>query len=142
MGNITGQFTPIPAPTRLPYYGRTLFAGGNGNIEILPFIGWRDVNIRGFYKGRLVTAEICGESLSDDGIFDGDLAVIELTQEPRDGQLVAVLTQRGMIAKFFYRQPDGKIRLESRNSKYAPLYFRPDQVTIQGVVREIIRKFN
>ena len=125
---------------RLPYYGRTLFAGGSGNIEYLPFVSWREVNLLRKYKGRLVAAEICGESLSEDAILDGDMAVIELTHEARDGQLVAVLTPQGMMAKFFYQEPDYTIRLESRNQAYAPLHFRPHQITIQGIVREIVRK--
>ena len=125
---------------RLPYYGRNLFAGGSGNIEYLPFISWREVSTRGSYKGRLVAAEICGESLTEEGIFDGDLAVIELTYEARNGQLVAALTPQGMMAKYFYQEPDYTVRLESRNQAYLPLYFRPHQISVHGIVREIIRK--
>lgn len=126
---------------RLPYFGRTLFAGGSGNIEYLPFVNFREVRIRGTYKHQLVAAEICGDSLVEEGIFDGDLAVVELTHEARDRQLVAVLTPQGMMAKFYYQEPDLTIRLESRNKDYQPLYFRPHQVVVQGIVRELIRKF-
>lgn len=80
-----------------------------------------------------------GDSLIDDGIYEGDIAVVEITEDVRNGQLVAVRTDGGLLIKYFYRDVK-RVRLEGRNASYTPLYFSRNQVVIEGIVRQIIRK--
>ena len=87
-----------------------------------------------------MSAEICGNSLCEAGIYEGDLAVIELTNEATNGDLVAILTPEGMQAKFYYQEKNGDIRLESRNCLYETKIYCPSAVCVQGVVREINRQ--
>lgn len=137
------QFSALRGkPRQLPFYGRMLFAGNGGNLEYLPFVRYRSVRVLGTYHNKLVSAEIVGDSLSEAGIYDGDVAVIELTQEIKNGQLVAALTPSGMMAKYFYREADGAIRLESRNRTHQDKIFAEHQVAIQGIVREVVRRLN
>jgi phage repressor protein C with HTH and peptisase S24 domain len=129
-------------PVRLPYFGKHLLAGSKGAIEYLPLVEWREVRLL-FKPGpnvRLVCAEICGDSLHEALIADGDMAVIELTHEARDGELVAALTPQGILVKYLYREPRGWVRLESRNAAYEPHRFKVGEVRIQGVIRQIVRK--
>jgi SOS-response transcriptional repressor LexA len=129
---------------RVPYFGRHLLAGVKGALEYLPIVEWREVRLPSDAReqDRYVCAEICGDSLVDALIADGDLAVIELAAEARDGELVAALTPEGILAKFFYREPGGVIRLESRNEAYPNLRYPARRVRIQGVIRHIIRRLS
>ena len=78
-----------------------------------------------------------GDSMVEDGIFDGDFVIVQRTSTARDGQAVVALLEDGNATlKRFYRERN-RIRLEPANSSMAPLYV-PD-VTIQGVVRGVIR---
>lgn len=125
---------------RVPFFGRNLSAGNQGQVEYLPILNWVNIYIPPALKSkRLIAAEIYGDSLIEAGIYEGDLAVIELTKDARNGQLVAALTGEGSLVKYFYREAS-RIRLEGRNASYAPRYFSHEQIKIQGIVRQIIRK--
>lgn len=84
---------------------------------------------------RFVLSEVCGDSLRNAGIYDGDYALIHLNcEEVRDGDLVAAFTPDGMLIKFFYHNHDGHIRFESANPAWPARYYDPEDVTIQGKV--------
>jgi SOS-response transcriptional repressor LexA len=105
------------------------------SIEYLPIVRWRDVRLPRWARGndRFVCAEICGDSLKDKGIFDGDIALIHLTHDITPGDLAAILTPEGMLIKFVFVE-DGKLRLESANRKYPSRYFDLADVEVQGRV--------
>lgn len=81
-------------------------------------------------------SEVCGESLSGAGIYDGDYALIHLNpSDIRDGDLIAAYTQNdGMLIKFFWHNYDGQIRLEGANPSWPVRYYDPADITIQGKV--------
>ncbi len=80
-----------------------------------------------------------GESMIDDGIFDGDYVVVERNPSPKNGDVVvALLDNTHATLKRFYREKD-RIRLQPANATMKPIYaFDP---LIQGVVRAVIRTF-
>ncbi|MFA5186102.1 MAG: transcriptional repressor LexA [Patescibacteria group bacterium] len=80
-----------------------------------------------------------GDSMIEDGIFDGDYVVVERNPSPKNGDVVvALLDNEYATLKRFYRERD-RIRLQPANSTMKPIYcFDP---LIQGVVRAVIRKF-
>jgi repressor LexA len=80
-----------------------------------------------------------GESMIDDGIFDGDYVVVERNPSPKNGDVVVALLDNSYATlKRFYREKD-RIRLQPANAKMKPIYaFDP---LIQGVVRAVIRTF-
>ena len=49
------------------------------------------------------------------------------------------MTGEGLLIKYIYRDLQ-RVRLEGRNASYVPRFFAPEQVKIQGIVRQIIRK--
>jgi SOS-response transcriptional repressor LexA len=83
---------------------------------------------------RFVLSEVCGDSLSGAGVYDGDYALIHLTREIQDGDLVACLVPSGMVIKFLRYEPNGTITLLSANSNYPSLSFEASDVLIQGKV--------
>ncbi len=80
-----------------------------------------------------------GDSMIEDGIFDGDYVVVERCPSPKNGDtVVALLDNEYATLKRFYRERD-RIRLQPANSTMKPIYcYDP---LIQGVVRAVIRKF-
>ncbi len=83
--------------------------------------------------------KVRGDSMIEDGIFDGDYIIIEQTNNPRNGEIVvALLDNENATVKRFYREKD-HIRLQPANSKYNPI--RTKRVVVQGRVKGVIRRF-
>ncbi|MFA4954576.1 MAG: transcriptional repressor LexA [Patescibacteria group bacterium] len=81
-----------------------------------------------------------GNSMIEDGIFDGDYVVVERNPSPKNGEVVvALLDNEYATLKKFYRERD-RIRLQPANSTMKPIYcYDP---LIQGVVRAVIRQYS
>ncbi|TSC93701.1 MAG: repressor LexA [Candidatus Berkelbacteria bacterium Licking1014_85] len=80
-----------------------------------------------------------GDSMIDDGIFDGDFVIIQRIAQPKNGDIVvSLLDGENVTLKRFYKEK-GRIRLQPSNKNYKPIY--TDKVTIQGKLRGVIRKF-
>ena len=61
-----------------------------------------------------------GDSMRDDGIFDGDLVAVKRTNEARSGQVVVARIDGEITIKRF-EQTRTRIRLLPRNPDYAPI---------------------
>jgi len=77
-----------------------------------------------------------------DGILDGDTLVVKRVihaGEIKNGKLViAVLPTGRCVAKRIYFEGD-QIVLRSSNSRYKDLIFGPDEITVEGIVKELKR---
>ncbi len=81
-----------------------------------------------------------GNSMIEDSIRDGDLVVVERTQQAWNGQIVvAVLPDEEATLKRYYKEPDGRIRLQPANPTM-PAIIVPE-VEIRGVVLGVIRRY-
>jgi repressor LexA len=83
-----------------------------------------------------------GESMIDAGILDGDLVIVQKSQDARNGEIVVALAGGDEAAdeatvKTFYRE-DGRIRLQPENSTLEPIY--ADYVQILGRVVGVFRE--
>jgi len=95
---------------------------------------------RDMMGNNVFALKVRGNSMIEDGIFDGDFVVIERCDNPKDGDIVvALLDQENVTLKRFYKEKD-YIRLQPANSSYAPI--RTRKVVVQGRVRGVIRKFH
>jgi len=84
--------------------------------------------------------KVKGESMIDEGIFDGDFVVVERNPSPRNGDVVVALLDNAYATlKKFYRERD-RIRLQPANATMQPIFCH-DPI-IQGVVRAVIRRFS
>lgn len=81
-----------------------------------------------------------GDSMIDEGIFDGDIVVIKKQSVAENGQtVVAIIDDNRATLKKIYREKN-RVRLEPRNPNMQPL-FRTD-VEIRGVVVQVISNIN
>ena len=84
-----------------------------------------------------------GESMVEAGILDGDLVIVQRTQDARNGEIVVALAGDDESAdeatvKTFYRE-SGRIRLQPENSSMEPIYAQHVEILgrVVGVFREL-----
>ena|ERR1700733_3092931 len=78
-----------------------------------------------------------GNSMIDEGIFDGDVVVIRKQETAENGQtVVAVIDDNETTLKKMYRE-HGRFRLQPANPTLFPIY--RNDVEVRGVVVKIIR---
>lgn len=82
-----------------------------------------------------------GTSLIDAFVDDGDIVLIQPTSTVEDGELAAVWlkNQQEVTLKKLYREK-GLIRLQPANKEMEPMYFKPEEIEIQGKVIAVLRK--
>ena len=91
-------------------------------------------------NGEMYALQVEGESMRDEGIFDGDYVILEQRATARDGErVVARLPDGESTLKTLFRQPDGTIRLQPANPAFAPIVVR--ECIIQGVVVGVLRRY-
>lgn len=84
--------------------------------------------------------QVRGNSMIEDHIADGDFVVVESRKNPRNGEIVvAILPDEEATLKRFYREPDGRVRLQPANSEMEPIVV--DAVEVRGIVRGVVRRF-
>lgn len=84
--------------------------------------------------------KVKGQSMIDEGIFDGDYVVVEKNEHPENGQVVvALLDNTFATLKKFYKEAN-RIRLQPANATMKPIFAK--NVMIQGVVKAVIRKYS
>ena len=52
-----------------------------------------------------------------------------------------MLSGNSATVKKFYREKDGRIRLQPANETMSPMYVHENDISIQGVVVGVIRKY-
>lgn len=86
--------------------------------------------------------EVRGESMIDDHICSGDYVLIKKTQDVRDGDIVVALVHGSETTlKRFFREPDGRVRLQPANAAMQPIYVRAEELDIQGKLLAVLRKY-
>jgi repressor LexA len=82
--------------------------------------------------------KVTGDSMSEAGIYPGDLVLVERGVDPKTNDIVVAQVDGEWTMKYFVRD-DGGVRLEPANRNYRPI--RPQRsMEIGGVVRTVIRK--
>ncbi len=88
-------------------------------------------------QGKHYALRVQGNSMIDEGIFDGDIVVIRKQEVAENGQtVVAVIDDNQATLKKLYRE-NGRFRLQPANPTLFPMY--RNEVEIRGVVVKIIR---
>lgn len=79
---------------------------------------------------------VVGNSMINDGIFNGDIVIIKKQSSAENGQtVVAIIDSNEATLKKLYRERNG-FRLEPRNPNMLPLY--RSEVEVRGVVIQVI----
>ncbi len=86
--------------------------------------------------------QVKGDSMIEDHICDGDYVVVESTNRADNGDTVVALVEGNEATlKRFYRERDGRLRLQPANSSMAPIFMETGELEIQGRVIGVLRKY-
>lgn len=93
-------------------------------------------------SGQHYVLRVKGDSMIDEQIRDGDYVVVEDRRTADNGEMViALIDGTSATVKKFYRERDGRIRLQPANEALAPIYVHENDITIQGVVVGVLRRY-
>lgn len=88
-------------------------------------------------SGQTFMLKVHGDSMVNAGIFDGDLVIVSGKVTASDGEIVVALIEDSATVKTFYKEADGRIRLQPENDFMEPIY--PNEVQILGKVIGLFR---
>jgi repressor LexA len=91
---------------------------------------------------RCYVLQVKGDSMINEGIFDGDYVVIQQQNTALPGEIVVALIDNNFATlKTYYPEKNGKVRLQPANDQMDPIIVDAESLTIQGKVTGVIRKF-
>ena len=132
----------VPQPANdiieLPLHGR--IAAGTP-IEALQGTESLSVPAALLGPGEHYALEVAGDSMVEEGILDGDYALVRKTDIARDGEIVVALINNEEATLKTFRREGQMIRLDPANRNYDPQRYRPDQVQIQGKLAGLLRRY-
>ncbi len=91
---------------------------------------------------KLFALKVVGESMIEDGIYDGDYIFVRKRAHAEPGEIVVVIIENEATVKRFYPEGD-RIRLQPANASMKPIYVdKKDfkQVQIIGLVVGVYRR--
>src|SRR5436190_19261709 len=91
--------------------------------------------------GEHYALEVSGESMVEEGILDGDFALIRKVDSARDGEIVVALIDNEEATLKTYRREGRMIRLDPANRAYEPQRYDEGRVSIQGRLAGLIRRY-
>ncbi|QOW18814.1 transcriptional repressor LexA [Lysobacter ciconiae] len=122
----------------LPVLGRVAAGapiGADPNVDEHVLL---DRNI--FFPSPDYMLKVQGDSMRDEGIFDGDLIGVHRTPEARSGEIVVARIDDEITVKLLKIGKD-RIRLLPRNPDYQPIEVMPDQdFAIEGLYCGLVRR--
>ena len=91
--------------------------------------------------GEHYALEVSGDSMVEEGILDGDFALIRKVDNARDGEIIVALIDDEEATLKTYRREGRMIRLDPANSRYEPQRYDESRVKIQGRLAGLIRRY-
>lgn len=91
--------------------------------------------------GEHFALEVSGDSMVEEGILDGDFALIRKVDSARDGEIVVALIDNEEATLKTYRREGPMIRLDPANSRYEAQRYDEGRVQIQGRLAGLIRRY-
>jgi repressor LexA len=132
----------VPAPANdtleIPLHGR--IAAGTP-IEALQGTETFAVPSALLGPGEHYALEVSGDSMVEEGILDGDFALIRKVDVAREGEIVVALIDNAEATLKTFRREGRMIRLDPANSRYEPQRYEEGRVQIQGRLAGLIRRY-
>jgi len=91
--------------------------------------------------GEHYALEVSGDSMVEEGILDGDFALIRKVDTAHDGEIVVALIDNEEATLKTFRREGSMIRLDPANRQYEAQRYDPRRVQIQGRLAGLIRRY-
>jgi repressor LexA len=91
--------------------------------------------------GKVFGLVVTGDSMIEDGIFDGDTLFVRQKDDARDGEIAVVMVDNEATVKRLFREGD-RVRLQPANSTMEPIFVdsKKGDVRVLGVAVGVFRK--
>jgi repressor LexA len=103
----------------------------------------REVPAEMIRSDKTFALQVSGDSMIGEGIFDGDIIVVEPSQTARKGQTVVALINGSEATLKRFRRVGNSVYLEPANPRYKTIVIKPpNTVEIQGILTGAYRIYN
>ncbi len=94
---------------------------------------------RSYMHNQMFALRVCGESMIEAGIMDGDTVIVKKENYAENGDIVVALIEDEATVKTFYKE-NGHFRLQPENKTMKPII--AEDVFILGKVVSVMRYYN
>ena len=124
-------------PIGLPFAG-TIAAGRP--IDAVEAEEYLEIDSRYANQG-CYALKVKGDSMIEDGIYDGDFVIVKPNPSPLNGEVVVALLEDGTATLKRFFKENGRFRLQPANSELKPIFVDSmSELTIRGTVVALFRK--
>ena len=88
---------------------------------------------------NIYALRVAGDSMIDEHICDGDIALIENRTDARDGEIVVALVEGSRATLKRLHRHGHEVELRPANSQLDPIRLHASQVAVQGIFRGLLR---
>lgn len=127
------------AAMSIPFYGR--IAAGLPILAINETTPQLEVPVAMLGSGDFYALEVDGDSMIDEGIFDGDTVIIRKAEHAETGQIIVALINDNFATLKRFRRNGKSIALEPANSAHKVQILPADQVKVQGRLVALLRRY-
>jgi repressor LexA len=132
------KLDPAPSAVKLPLLG---FVAAGSPLETLEVPESIEVPESLLRRGEHFALRARGDSMVDDGVFDGDLLIVQSREAAESGETVVALVDGEATVKRFYRN-GAQVELRPANANYSPMILDEEQVRVRGVLVALVRKYD
>jgi repressor LexA len=137
---ITGNFDQdSDSRGSLPFVG---YIAAGSPIEAVETISYIAIPEQLKTQKSCYVLKIRGDSMIEQGIFDGDWVIIEQRSHARNGEIVVALVNKSEATLKFIEQYPHETVLIPANAKMEAMRYKPEQVEIQGVLVGQMRSYS
>lgn len=91
-------------------------------------------------KGRCFALEVQGDSMIDDGIFEGDFVICRKQKTAQNGQTVIAAVDQAATIKRYYNHTN-QVELRPSNPNHQPLFVDSESFEIKGLLIALWRQY-
>ena len=130
---------PADATCEVPLMGRVAAGAPLDTVEERETIVVPRFLLGRSRPGQVYALRVQGDSMIDEHICDGDIALVENRTEARNGEIVVALVdgQRATLKRFHRAGSD--VELKPANSNLEPIKLHASRVAVQGIFRGLLR---
>lgn len=130
----------------LPLLGKVAAGSPIESLKYDEFISVPNHLVRN--ASKTFALRVQGDSMINEGIFDGDTILVQQQNNAKNGDLVvATVDNEATVKRFFLRTPprgnhdELMVELRPANEKLQSMWFSPYEVNIQGILVGLLRQF-
>jgi repressor LexA len=92
-------------------------------------------------RGEHYALEVKGDSMINAGILDGDTVIIERSERADNGEIIVALVDDHEATLKRFRRRGDRVALEAANPRFETRIYRPEQITVQGKLIGLWRRY-